>query len=266
MSRERPLRLHDASGAAAVVTAPAVPRTRLASALLRREASIMTGILIVAGAVLAIAAARESYRALVEGTRTPFFGELIRRFDMTMLFVMAMLLTFRVAARTEMDVRDGWLAPLFAADDRRWRYGVLVASTSMVTPLAVFAATAVMFAFAMQSLSGARDLVVLLPGTLLAGGVLLGTFAVCAAAFGMVLRNGAAASGITLMLLFAPIIVTMRMASEAGPPLWLVLASFLAPLPFLPRSPENLVRGVLYILVGCLLVALLSKRYAGRTR
>jgi hypothetical protein len=240
-------------------------RLHLGRALVRREVNLVLFVLVLLAALLALGAAHEYGRMLEAGDRTPGLDRILRRFDLTMMYFMALLLTFRLAARVESDHLSGWLEPVIAAGGSRWAYGVQLALVCLIPPAAIFTVTAVAFASGVAGFTGSSELLTMLPRTVGGGILVLGTFGVCAGVLGVLLRSGAATLVLTLLLVLAPLIGFVRYASAGiRLPGWLFALAYLSPLPVMPSEPDIVVRGVLYIGIGLPALAVASYRCAGR--
>jgi hypothetical protein len=197
----------------------------------------------------------------------PLIGQLLRRFDLTVLAVIALVLVLRCAARIEADHADGWMAPYLAAGGSRWAYGSAFALTALTASAAVFAGAAVTFAISVAILTGSFELLRLLPRTLGAGLLVLGTYSVSTVAVGTILRRASATAVVIGALVVLPVFMTVRHAlSEVDPPIRAMSLQLLSPLVFAPQDPANIVRAIIYILTGWCLTAFVSHRYAGRNQ
>jgi hypothetical protein len=239
-------------------------RPQLGHALVRRELTLMLVAMVLLAGLLAVGAAHEYGRMLEAGDRTPVLDRMLRRFDLTMMYLMALLVTLRLAARAESDHVSGWLEPVFAAGGSRWAYGVQLTLVSLIPPAAIFAVTAVAFAIGVDAITGSAELLTALPRTVGGGILVLGTFGVCAGLLGVLLRSGPATLVLTLLLLLVPFIGILRYASAGSRlPAWLVAVAYLSPLPVVPE-PDVIGRGIVYIAVGLAAVAVASHLRAGR--
>lgn len=242
-----------------------VGRPHPGRALVRRELNLILFVLVLLAVLLAVGVAHEYGRMLEAGDPTPVLDRMVRRFDLTMMYLMALLVTFRLAARVETDHMSGWLEGVFAAGGSRWAYGVQLTLVCLIPPAVIFAATAVAFAAAVAAITGSGELVNALPGTVSGGLLVLGTFAVCGGLLAVLLRSGSAALVLTLLLVLAPLLGILRYASSGSSlPAWLVVMAYLSPLPVLPTEPDVVARGALYVGLGLAAVALASHYFAGR--
>jgi hypothetical protein len=242
-----------------------VSRPRLLPALARREFDVVSGVLLGLGSLSAAAAAHELYGADAEGTLLPLIGQLLRRFDLTVLGIVALVLVLRCAARIEADHADGWLACYLAAGGSRWAYGSAFALTALMAPAAVFAGAAVTFAISVAILTDSVELLRLLPRTLGAGLLVLGTYSVSTVAVGTILRRASTTAVVIGALVVFPVFLTVRHAiSEVHPPIRAMSFQLLSPLVFAPQDSANILRAIIYILTGWCMTAFVSHRYAGR--
>lgn len=240
-----------------------VTRPRLLSALITRELGTGFALLLVLAALSAAGAAYAVYGA--DGGGTPLTGRLLRRFDHTLLGVLAVFLVFRSAAAIEVDHANGWLAPFFAAGGSRLSYGIVSAGTALFTPLVLFCVGALVFALSVARFSGSADLLHLLPRTIGGGTLVLGSFAVLTVAAGIVIRRASVVAFLVGILVIGPLFLILQYAtSDAEPPPWAFQLQLISPLLVPPPDVANIVRGIVYIAVVGMIVALVSHRYAGR--
>ncbi|HEX2166492.1 MAG TPA: hypothetical protein VHG09_04565, partial [Longimicrobiales bacterium] len=162
---------------------PPAVTPRLGGALVRRDLTLSLALLLLLAAVAAAAAAYEVHGP-AGGGAVPMVGRILRRFDLTVLAVMVLFLALRTPSRVEADHTANWLPAFFAAGGSRAAYGAAVAATSLISPTAIFMAAAVAFAVSVKVLTGSNELLRVLPLTAGAGLLLLGTYAVLAAAAG----------------------------------------------------------------------------------
>lgn len=238
---------------------------RLVRALVRREANIVPFVLLLLLASGAAAGAAYEVQRVGDETARTIMDRLLRRFDLTVLAMMVMVVVLRAAIRTEEDYRAGWLCPLSACGVPRWHYGPAVAFSVVVVPLSVFAAAAASFAVSVRTFAGTAELTGVLPVTLGGGMLLLGTFGVCAAVIGTALRNVSATVGLMALLSLAPVVLTFRyLTADTGIPVWVTVLSALSPTIVPPTDFSSTVHAILYIAGGSLIAAGLSHRVAGR--
>jgi hypothetical protein len=238
---------------------------RLVRALARREVNIVPFILLLllAGGAAA-GAAHEAQRVGDETVRT-IMDRLLRRFDLTVLAIMVMVVVLRTAIRTEEDYRAGWMCPLSACGAPRWHYGPAIALSVVMVPVSVFAAAAGSFAVSVRTFAGTAELIGVLPVTLGGGVLLLGTFGVCSAVVGTALRNVSATVGLMALLTLAPVVLTFRyLTAGTELPVWVTGLSALSPMIVPPTDLSSTVRAILYIAGGSVIAAALSHRVAGR--
>lgn len=241
-------------------------RPRMLPALVRREVAPGTALLVVGAAASAAAAAYEVHGP-GGGVALPLIDRVLRRFDLTILATSAMLLMLRSAANIEADHRDGWLPPVLTCGGSRWRYGAALLITAIMVPAAMFLTVAVTFAAAVGVLTSSDELLRALPRTLAGGLLLLGTWATCAVAVGIVTRRASVTAGVIALIVAAPSFLLMRFAfHEAPAPLWTLMIQLLSPLLFIPTDSPNTVRAILYTGTVAGMAMLLSFRYAGRSR
>jgi hypothetical protein len=238
---------------------------RLVRALARREVNIVPFVLLLLLACGAAAgAAHETQRVGDEAVRT-IMDRLLRRFDLTVLAIMAMVVVLRTAIRTEEDYRAGWMCPLSPCGVPRWHYGPAVVFSVIMVPVSVFTAAAASFAVSVRMFAGSAELTGVLPVTLGGGVLLLGTFGVCAAVVGIALRNVSAAVGLMALLTLAPVVLAFRYLSAGTDlPLWVNGLSTLSPMIVPPTDLSSTVVAILYISGGGIMAAALSHRVAGR--
>lgn len=241
-----------------------VPR-RLVAALARRESSMVTIVLLVLmGAVAAAGAAYEVQRVGDETVRS-ITDRLLRRFDLTALAVMAMVVVLRTASRTEEDYRAGWMCPISTCGVPRWQYGPAVALSVVIVPVSVFVSAAAAFAFSVRAFAGTAELVSVLPVTLGGGVLLLGTFGVSAAVIGTALRNLSATVALMALLTLAPVALTFRyFSSGTDVPAWAAGLSMFSPLIGPPVDAAGAIGAILYIAAGVCLAGVVSHQVAGR--
>lgn len=238
---------------------------RLVRALVRREVSIVPFmlLLLLAGGA-ATGAALEAQRVGDETART-IMDRLLRRFDLTVLAIMVVVVMLRTAIRTEEDYRAGWVCPLSACGVPRWHYGPAVALSVVMVPMSVFAAAAASFAVSVRTFAGTAELTGVLPVTLGGGVLLLGMFGVCAAVIGIALRNVSATVGLMALVSLAPLVLTFRhLTAGTELPVWVTGLSALSPMIVPSTDLANAVRAILYIAGGSVIAAALARRVAGR--
>jgi hypothetical protein len=238
---------------------------RLVRALARREVNIVPFILLLllAGGAAA-GAAHEAQRVGDETVRT-IMDRLLRRFDLTVLAIMVMVVVLRAAIRSEEDYRAGWMCPVSTCGVPRWHYGPALTFSVVILPVSVFAAAAASLAVSIRMFAGTAELTGVLPVTLGAGALLLGTFGVCTAVVGTALRNVSATVGLMALLTLAPVVLTFRyLSAGAELPVWVTGLSALAPMIVPPADLYDTVRALLYIAAGIGISAVVSHRVAGR--
>jgi hypothetical protein len=220
-------------------------------------------LLLLAGGAAA-GAAHEAQRVGDETVRT-IMDRLLRRFDLTVLAIMVMVVVLRTAIRTEEDYHAGWMCPLSSCGVPRWHYGPAVAFSVVMVPVSVFAAAAASFAVSVRTFAGTAELTGVLPVTLGGGVLLLGTFGVCAAVVGTALRNVSATVGLMALLTLAPVVLTFRyLTAGTELPVWVTGLSALSPMIVPPTDLSSTVRAILYIAGGGVIAAAVSHRAAGR--
>lgn len=241
-------------------------RPHLQSALIRRELDVVFGIVLILAAAAAIAAAVSAYGP-GGGSALPLFESLQRRFDFTVLAMMAAFVVLRTSSHIEADHTDGWLAPWLAAGGSRVRYGAASALSSLLAPAAIFAVTAVVFAIVVTRLTGSGELLHILPRTIASGVMLLATYSVCTTAIGVLLRRSAATVVATAVVVALPVIVLVRFATAEGDvPIWAVVLPLVSPMLVAPADTYNVLRATIYVVVMSALVAGVAHRYAGRVQ
>lgn len=240
-------------------------RLRLVRALTMREVNIAAFVLMVLlSAAAAAGAAYEVHRAGDETVRT-IMDRLLRRFDLTTLAIVAIVVMLRTASRTEEDQRAGWMGPVSSCGVPRWQYGPALIVSVVMVPVSAFAAAAASFAVSVRAVAGTAELISVLPVTIGGGVLLLGTFGVSAAVVGTALRNVSATVGVMALLTLAPVVLTFRyFAAGTDLPAWLIGLSAVSPMIVPPTDAFSAGRAILYIAVGGVMVAALSQRVAGR--
>jgi hypothetical protein len=237
-------------------------RSRLQFALVLREFSagwVIGCFVIISGAFwsASFAAHNPSYSP---------FARLLRRFDLTLLAVVALLSALRVAQRICDDHRHGWTEPYFAAGGARRDYSLLLLSAVVAAGSAWFAAGAASFALGVRLFDNTPELLYALPALVPAGILLLTCVVIYAASFAYVLRDALSSVMVATLLAAIPFVLLLSLTGDDGEvplSLWLWNISYPPPLT-LAHSAASLARQCVYVALGAPLVALLAHRYAGR--
>lgn len=251
--------------AAAANVGSEIAPPRILKALALRETGHGAPLLVLLATASAAAAGYAAYGP-GGGGGPPLLDRMLRRFDLTVLAGAVILLVLRSAANIEADHRDGWLPAFLAAGGVRWHYGAACLLAAIMIPVAMFLAAAVTFAATVAGLTSSPELLRVLPRTIGGGLLVVGSWAVCAVAVGLVARRASIVAGVVALIVAAPSMLLMRYVfREEAAPLWVLLIQLLSPLPVPPADALNAARALVYIVFIAGLTMLLSYRYAGRS-
>lgn len=239
------------------------PFTVLLRSLARREFTRAWVFTALASALLCIGLARVAVAS--GGGGFDVFGRFLRRPDLALLGLAALIAALRVAQRLDADYHDGWLQPWHAAggDPRRYALALIAAVSGatggwFITGSAAFAAGVAVL--------GQNEMLVALPVTL-AGGVAM-IFGVTAftAMFGVAIRESLAAFLAAAVVTFAPgaAAAVHYDMTGAGTPKVLTLLAWIPPLITAPTAPTGLAITVLHTLAAATIAALLAGRLQAR--
>lgn len=240
-------------------------RPRLFGALLKRELDLVLAALALAVVVGCLLVAREIFAAGAAGVPAGLML-IVRRLDVTLLFVMALVMMLRIASRAEADHVTAWAAPLCAAACVRAHYGIGIAVSAFAAAAVVFVAGATAFAAGVRVFGSSPELVHALPRTLGGGILILGCFSVYTTGFAMLLKRTYATVFLATALIVVPYILTLPYLRYGGmPPRWLYvwLTSYPPPL-VLPGDMRGCIHAVGYVIAGLLVLGAVSRRYALR--
>lgn len=237
----------------------------LAWALVPRELNATLLWLTLAAAATAVVAAYQAFGPS-GAVATPLLGQLVRRFDLTLLATIVLFMVLRTASRIEADHQAGWLGPYLAAGGSRAGIGLLYSLVSLAVPLSMFAAGSVCFALAVAVVSDSMELVALLPRTLGGGLLLLLSYAGLTVAVSLALRTAVAVTTFVLVIAALPQVLILRhVMSDTGPPVWTILLSYAAPALSIPGTLVGVLHAVGYGTVMIGVAMLVAARRAGRT-
>jgi len=192
---------------------------------------------------------------------------MIRRFDLALLGVVAVIAALRIAQRVADDFRAGWTEPWFAAGGSHPAYGIALVVAVLSATGAWFVAGAIAFAAAVAVFDSTTELVTALPRLVPAGLLLICCVTLYSGAVAFVVRESLTSIMFATLFALVPFIVTFTIASRndgAVPTLiWLWNISYPPPLT-LAHSGVSLLRQCIYAVTGSVVIALLAHRYAGR--
>lgn len=240
-------------------------RTHLLPALLKRELDVLLGAVALACAMGALLIAREIAAAGIDAT-PPGLAIIVRRPDLTLLFVMAIATMLRIAARTEADRVAAWAAAPCAAGGGRLWYGPGVALSTFAAAAIVYVAGAIAFAVGVRVFGDTSELLHALPITLTGGTLVLASFSLYTAILGVLLKRSYATMFFAVALLIVPYVLTLPYLRQDAPlPRWLYLWLISYPPPLgLPSNVRAFIHGSGYVLCGIIVLAAASHRYAVR--
>lgn len=240
-------------------------RTRLLPALLKRELDVLLGAFALACVVGALLVARE---VATPGTAFAPAGLtiLVRRLDITLLFVMALGVTLRIAARTEADHVTAWASPPCVSGGGRAWYGPGVALSAFAAAAIVFVAGASAFAIGTSLYGDTAELVRALPLTLSGGVLVLASVGLYSAVIGVLVKRTYATMCLAAALIIVPYVLTLPYLRQGVVlPRWLYvwLISY-PPLLTLPADTWTFIHALVYVTCGIIVLAAVSHRYAAR--
>jgi hypothetical protein len=253
---------------AAPHTAQARPAAaRLAGALLAREFGIpLFAAIIVCAAAGWLAATTVTGIAESDGM-SRLVLRLLRRFDLTLLAVAAVIAGMRVAVRLDEDRRTGWLEPYCAAGGSRAAYGVAIILAAALPAWMMFTAGAISFGTGILLLAESNELLRASISVIPAGLLFVAVAAAHVAAAAFIVREPLAALVCAALVGAAPHVAAavFLMRNEFAPaPLQLrVWMQAAPPLTVAATAPE-LLRQMLYAATMTGFVALASRYATGR--
>jgi hypothetical protein len=242
-------------------------RSRLAAALLAREfgAAFAAAVVVVAGAgwftAMVVTGAADA------GGMPSLALRLLRRFDLALLTVAAVMAGMRVAVRMDDDRRAGWLEPYCAAGGSRVTYGVALVLAAALPAWIVFGAGAMSFATGILTLSGSLEMLLALTRIAPAGLLFVTVAAAHVAATGFVVREPLATVVSAALLAAAPYVATAVFLTRhefAQVPLALRAWVQAAPPVTAATSTPELLRQSLYFSAMICIVALAGRYSTGR--
>jgi hypothetical protein len=237
--------------------APAIGRT-----VARRELGTAFLAALLLAPAIGLAAAHLAAGGIESGGS--LIDRLVRRFDYTALFGAVLFTTLRIATRLELDERDLWLDPYFAAGGSRTRYVIGVAGGTCAATFTIFALTAAAFAAGAYVFADTAELLRALPFTLGAGLLLAAAWAAWTLAAGVLLRRSVP-TFFAVAALLAPHLVTSALFMRSEPPGFLLTALWRTVPPIvLPMTISFALIQLCSIAAMTLLTAIMAERRIGR--
>jgi hypothetical protein len=242
-------------------------RPRLAAALLAREfgATCAAAVVVVAGAGwfagMVVTGATET------GSMPSLALRLLRRFDLALLTVAAVMAGMRVVVRMDADRKAGWLEPYCAAGGSRVTYGMALVLAAALPAWILFATGAMSFGTGILMLSGSADVLRALTRIAPAGLLFVAVAAAHFAATGFLVREPLATAVSAALLAAAPYVATaVFLTRHEFAPVPLALRAWMQAAPPLTAatSAPELLRQSLYFSAMIGIVALAGRHSTGR--
>jgi hypothetical protein len=242
-------------------------RPRLAASLLAREsgAACAAAVAVVAGAgwfaAVVVTGAAET------GGMPSLALRLLRRFDLALLTVAAVMAGMRVAVRMDEDRRAGWLEPYCAAGGCRVTYGVALVMAAALPAWILFTAGAMSFGTGILLLSGSVEMLRALTRIAPAGLLFVAVAAAHFAATGFFVREPLATVVSAALLAAAPYVATaVFLTHHEFAPVPLALRAWMqaAPPVTAATSTPELLRQSLYFSALIGIVARAGRHSTGR--
>jgi hypothetical protein len=235
-------------------------------ALLRRELSGTNLLLLPACAAVGVGAALLS--AHMRGAPVGLFASFVANFEIGLSMLLALLATFRIAARVSEDHASGWIVDWCGNGGRR-EYYVLALGTAVAFSLLLALVAGIGGHAITRGLRGMGD-----APMQTAASTLLGTGRIIAfAAFGLLFASAAGRLGITLAAcvltyIASPVIVLTVVVVRDLPdiPQWTRFTVLQMPPLNATGTNTALLRQLAYVIVACSTATLIARRRIGRVQ
>ena len=241
-------------------------RPVLFRALLQRELTLAFALIAALTAACAAWLGGLVVSDLGAGPAAVALPRLLRRADLLLLGIAALLSALRVTQLIADDRTSGWLEPYVASGRSAHEYSLALVGAVLLARYVWFAAAAIAFAGGIYAASGSTELAAELPLVLGGGLIVMAGITAYAAVFGVLVRDAIAAFMLAAIVCAVPLgVAAIFIARELDIPL-LLRASLIvvAPPVSIPGSLRSAWLFTAYIPLALLVLALLSQRRIGR--